>query len=387
MSISPQIELQNFKLRHESDYPLTREWFKTAHQNLASSPELYKAVDVLPSPQQMKSITPFHRVIASVLTALVDLIVFPPTPPSTVLPPSPTTTPVTKTVQQVQTVPGYPETLYLDHARLLMLTADAADINAHFMILTLFRTLSSSVPQKDGKRFAASDGELESLKREVSAIGPSRLGVCFCKEFAPTSSGEDSDVSNSHRNSDVKAWTASMDSVNLHLAQRLTMLEKRQSSSSTDNTSELQNPALVPPSPENLKRVQQWINSNLHNKSEVCAVFRRKLANAILKALIHRFFHIWTSGIQKSRNDNHDFFSGVNNYGKSTSSSPCVSGSTSPSSPNNSPTSKKPVPKTGLEPLSSEIRVLSEKLAKLAVLHLRVYMPLYENNEFLANDQ
>ena len=39
--------------------------------------------------------------------------------------------------------------------------------------------------------------------------------------------------------------------------------------------------------------------------------------------------------------------------------------------------------KTGLEPLAEEIRVLNERLARLAVLHLRVFLPQYVQGGFL----
>jgi hypothetical protein len=37
---------------------------------------------------------------------------------------------------------------------------------------------------------------------------------------------------------------------------------------------------------------------------------------------------------------------------------------------------------TGMEPLAPEIRQLSERLSKLAVLHLNVYQTMYEQDDF-----
>jgi hypothetical protein len=39
---------------------------------------------------------------------------------------------------------------------------------------------------------------------------------------------------------------------------------------------------------------------------------------------------------------------------------------------------------TGMEPLAPEIRQLSERLSKLAVLHLNVYQTMYEQDDFSA---
>ena len=61
-----------------------------------------------------------------------------------------------------------------------------------------------------------------------------------------------------------------------------------------------------------------------------------------------------------------------------------VRGSISPLAP---PVSGSPPPATrklatGMEPLAPEIRQLSERLSKLAVLHLNVYQTMYEQDDF-----
>ena len=60
-----------------------------------------------------------------------------------------------------------------------------------------------------------------------------------------------------------------------------------------------------------------------------------------------------------------------------------VRGSISPLAPpasGPSPTTRKLA--TGMEPLAPEIRQLSERLSKLAVLHLNVYQTMYEQDDF-----
>ena len=91
----------------------------------------------------------------------------------------------------------------------------------------------------------------------------------------------------------------------------------------------------------------------------VSAVFRKKIAAALLKHLIPRFFALWNAGIQQRVG----FFTA----------------STAPDA-KNPDVEMTPKPKTGLEPLEEEIRVLAERLAKLAVLHLRVFFPIYDQS-------
>jgi hypothetical protein len=38
---------------------------------------------------------------------------------------------------------------------------------------------------------------------------------------------------------------------------------------------------------------------------------------------------------------------------------------------------------TGMEPLTDEIRALSEKISRLALIHLNAFLPLYEQEGFL----
>ena len=61
-----------------------------------------------------------------------------------------------------------------------------------------------------------------------------------------------------------------------------------------------------------------------------------------------------------------------------------VRGSINPLSPPVSGTSQPSARKlaSGLEPLAPEIRQLSERLSKLAVLHLNVYQTMYEQDDF-----
>lgn len=164
-----------FNRRHNLD--VSGRWFTAAYERVTAPSELHDALGgLLPAPEQVKSLPSVHKIVATVLPALVDLVLFPPSPTSATLPPSPTTTPVTKShyTHQPSLQPGYPESLYLDHSRLLMLASDASDVTANFMLLSLFRQFVYASPPKDGKRPQLSDSDLAQIRREIAAIGPPR---------------------------------------------------------------------------------------------------------------------------------------------------------------------------------------------------------------------
>ena len=88
---------------------------------------------------------------------------------------------------------GYPETLYLDTARVTLLAADAADLTALYMLLMLWRQLVFWTPAtgeiasqntdvfppygRDTPRLE--DWEVDRVKREIWEVGPRRIGSCF----------------------------------------------------------------------------------------------------------------------------------------------------------------------------------------------------------------
>ncbi|KAH8114533.1 T-complex protein 11-domain-containing protein [Phellopilus nigrolimitatus] len=347
LASAPQFEGAIFERRVDPDIPVTRAWLSKSYEKITSTPDLHNAVGaVLPPPNQLKSLSSVLKIVATVLPALVDLIVFPPIKTSATLPTSPTTTPVTKKqpTYQVSVQPGYPETLYLDHSRLLMLTADAADITASFMFLSMFRQFVYASPPKKGKRISVSDDELVQLKREIAAVGPPRPGVCFCKDHG------------------LKDGTAQTENPNLsHWRNSMLLPLTAKDADGESSTS------FAPPDAELVDSVTNWCSTHMHADSAVSLVFRKKLAVALLKALIPRFFAFWNAGVQQRLGQNQSPFA-VEDAPREPGAEDDLDGLKT---------------KTGLEPLSEEIRVLAERLAKLAVLHLRVYFPFYDQGGFL----
>ena len=342
---------------------MTRAWFTSSYQRVTASPDLHNDVGkTLPPPTTIQSFPKVNKIVVSFLTGLVDLVVFPPMPVSATLPPSPTTTPVTKGHQtyQIHPLPGYPETLYLDHARLLMLTADAADINANFMLLSMFRQFVFASPSHDGSRISVEDSDLSKLKKELAAIGPSRPGLCFSSEFSL--------MDTEHTSHGSHAWRTAMTSALTHISKSIENIQHGKNvDSNMDNDDEYDHSKITsrftPPSTELTQSVLNWCISHLHSESTVTAVFRKKLRAAVLKMVITRFFSLWNAGVQHRLGKSQNPFAQTDVKIE--------------------PSDEAPKIKTGLEPLSNEIRLLTERLSKLAVLHLRVYFPFYEQNEFV----
>ncbi|KAI5122802.1 hypothetical protein M0805_000145 [Coniferiporia weirii] len=372
LASAPQFEVLLFDRRLDLDVPVTRTWISSTYAKISSSSDLHDAVGtILPPPERVRLLPPIQKIVATVLSALVDLVVFPPNPTSATLPPSPTTTPVTKGrhTYQVSVQPGYPETLYLDHSRLLMLTADAADITASAMFLALFRQLSFSSSPKVGARTSVSDDDLARLKREIAAVGPPRPGVCFCREYSL-----DDDITRA-QNPSLVHWRNAMSSVALHLAHtieksRLQSTKPRDADAcSEEGGSSFRSPAapFTPPDAELVKSVTDWCKTNMHAGSVVSLVFRKKVAAAVLKALIPRFSAVWNAVVRQRLGKGQSIFA------------------TEKSETAGERKDDAAKVKTGLEPLSEEIDILTERLAKLAVLHLRVYFPFYDQSGFLTD--
>lgn len=386
LASAPSFEISIFERRPNPTDSITRAWIANSYTKLISSSDLHTSVGaVLPPPERIRSLPSGLKVVATVLSALVDLVVFPPNPISAILPPSPTTTPVTKGRQtyHVNVQAEYPETLYLDHSRLLMLTADAADITANAMFLALFRQLVFSESMKRGKRVSIQDDELSRLKSEINAVGPQRPGVCFCREYSQSDVVEAQAYEPS-----IAVWRETMASAALQLAHAVDKTASRDGKEDDSTAARF-----APPDSELLASVTSWCKTYMNATSDVAKVFRKKVAAEMLRALIPRFFaQYYVMGAQRRPSNNNTsqaatmpFATAPDNVMSTTTD--CEMADAMGMDANaTAAAAAAPKPKTGLEPLSEEIRLLVERLAKLAALHLRVYMPLYDLGGFVEPD-
>jgi hypothetical protein len=333
-----QYELKAFKGRKGAGASLdvTRKWIQTAHQHMSShtiphpsAPSSFINYRQLPQTQQ---------IYLSVLKALTDLVFDPPCGPSL-------TSPVTPRVPKstIPHLPLYPETTYLDGARLLVLSGEAADATAMYMFLLLFRQLVCSDPSDPTLK--VSDAQLTSLKKEIRDISSSHLSQCF------------NQGSNSS-DSDNEKWAKIRQDIVLQIAMRAKEAGSRspQTSSSQSGVS----PSLASaPDERMLKLAERWSDSNMRPDSPFSKLLRNRIRDAVFNQVVALTF--------PSSRDSALGLGKPLDYSTPASTTP--------------PTALA----SGMEPLADEIRLLSERLSRLAYIHLGVYLPLYEEEGFASS--
>ncbi|KAH9080559.1 Tcp11-domain-containing protein [Lactarius deliciosus] len=343
---SPGFELRTFKERPNCGEPplrITERWLVSAHRRLADSE--YKLA--LPDrPLLFKTLGKRSRVILSVIEGLVDLIFNPPSPVPLTSPVVTTTSPSHQLTPNIITqLPDYPETLFLDHSRLIQLTKDAADVTSVYLLLMLYRQLlvsSYQDPATPRKEINPEDVDMQVIKKEILELAPRNVGRCFLR-VRPSS-----DPQSLHAESrEFEKWKSGMQSVVLQIASRASEARRQSSSAAVSS-----NPCLRAPESHLLKVAESWSENHFKPESPLSTLMRDRLRDAVLEIVVQTVL---------------------------------VRGSINPLS---SLSSCGSVPQaarklaTGMEPLAPEIRQLGERLSKLAVLHLNVYQTMYEQDDF-----
>lgn len=282
--------------------------------------------------------------ILSVIEGLVDLIFNPPSPVPLASPIVTTTSPSHQLIPNIITqLPDYPETLFLDHSRLIQLTKDAADVTSVYLLLMLHRQLlvssyqDSTIPRR---AVNPEDVDMQLIKKEILELAPRNIGRSFLR-IRPSSDPQSSQA----EGRELEKWKSGMQSVVLQIASRASETRRRPAPSSSSN------PCLRAPEPHLLKVAESWSENHFKLESPLSALMRDRLREAVLEIVVQTVL---------------------------------VRGSINPLSAPVSGTSQPAARKlaSGLEPLAPEIRQLSERLSKLAVLHLNVYQTMYEQDDF-----
>ena len=344
---SPGFELRTFKERPncgEAPLKITEQWLTSAHRRLVDSE--YKLA--LPDrPLAFKTLGKRSRVILSVIEGLVDLIFNPPSPVPLTSPIVTTTSPSHQLIPNIITqLPDYPETLFLDHSRLIQLTKDAADVTSVYLLLMLYRQLlvsSYQDPSIPRREINPEDVDMQLVKKEILELAPRNIGRCFLR-IRPTSDPQSSQP----EARELEKWKSGMQSVVLQIASRASEARRRPSAAASSN------PSLRAPEPHLLKVAESWSENNFKLEAPLSALMRDRLRDAVLEIVVQTVL---------------------------------VRGSISPLAPAVAGGSTQPATRklaTGMEPLALEIRQLGERLSKLAVLHLNVYQTMYEQDDFSA---
>ncbi|EGN98383.1 hypothetical protein SERLA73DRAFT_109834, partial [Serpula lacrymans var. lacrymans S7.3] len=142
---SGQFELKTFKGRKGpgSTLHVTQQWLQATHKQLMASERITHPS--FPSGSlNYRNLCNTQQAYLSVLKGLTDLVFNPPSSIGPIL--TPPTHPSHNSHAPISPLPNYPETSYLDSARLLVLAADAADTTVLYMFLLLYRQLVFSDP-------------------------------------------------------------------------------------------------------------------------------------------------------------------------------------------------------------------------------------------------
>ncbi|KAF8550045.1 Tcp11-domain-containing protein [Imleria badia] len=337
---SGQYELKAFKSRRglSSSLDVTREWIKSSHRQLLASPTF--AHPSFPSGSlNYGSLSHTQKTYVSVLKGLTDLVFNPPsTAPST--PQNSSSTPF----QAMCPLPLYPETTYLDSARLLVLAADAADTAAVYMFLLLYRQLvfsdTGDLPGVAPDQSRVSDAELLKLKKEIRDISSSHLGQCF--KYGNLEQSSIPDV-------DREKWSKTRQDIVLQVALRA---KEAQIGSSSRPRSSMDTPHFHAPDERMLKLAERWSETHVRPNSALGTMLNNRIRDAVFNQVLAVAY------------PPRDSFPP---HTKAAENAPAPSSLAS-----------------GMEPLADEIRSLAERLARLAHIHLGVYLPLYEQEDILS---
>ncbi|KAI6099327.1 T-complex protein 11-domain-containing protein [Pisolithus croceorrhizus] len=284
-------------------------------------------------------------IITPVLKGLTDLVFDPPPTPapqcssgSTVVAPS-----------AMCPLPLYPETTYLDSARLLVLATDAADTAAMYMFLLLYRQLIfSDAGDSAVTRDRVNDAELLRLKREIRDISSSHLGH-FLK----------------YGNSDADdKWCKIKRDIVLQVALRAKEFRGNASNQSAgSNPSSTVNASSIPyshaPDERTLRLAEGWSDTHIRPNSPLSIMLKNKVRDAVFSQVIAFAFP----------------------PSEATALGLSIHGAASLSSSSSSSAGLA----SGMEPLADEIHLLAERLARLAQIHLGVYLRLYEQEDILSD--
>ncbi|KAJ4482163.1 T-complex protein 11-domain-containing protein [Lentinula aciculospora] len=366
-------EHQNFKAKFVTCH-ITRYWLKMSVASLLSR------VSPIPHPLYLPENIDFHssgrnrQIYLSVIKGVTDLVFHPP--------------PATGRTKFSISVTDYPETLHLDKARLRSLSKELDDIVLSYMLLLLFRQLlhSSVLGEPQQSLSKVDDATLLKIKNEVLVINSARLGHVMMCDSQHTPEGS--------------KWADLKENVVLHIAKRaqefrkptLDTISSFESSafSSTSNSpattppssplSEISSPSCLsspsspfPPSPPSLCNTglppdarivnvaRRWVVENIKIASPLCSVIYDRLHEVVFADVVAQAY----PGRQHTTGQ--VFSSAIESYGPLRQSSQLH---TTPLF-------------SGMEPLDNEIRTLTHKISRLVIMHLNVYLPIYESHGFL----
>ena len=350
---SSLFEYKSFKKRFGADSSLhhTRAWLHNAHDALLARNRPIPHPSYPSDHLKYATMTKNQQIYLSALKGVVDLVFETSGLPQVATPfNSPPTSPINSPTISSPLL-AIPETLYLDRSRLLQLGSDVNDTTAVYMFILLFRQLVFSEPLAG---LSASDppkvdlSDMMRLKHEIRALGSSRLGSIF---LTVPNDSETSLQDNETRHS-VKQ------DIVLQITKRANDARHRVS----QLLSALSSPVGEVPDQRIVSVAQRWAEYNVHPGSALSVMLRNRLRDVLFDAVVSLAY----PGRDSTTGKILDFFS--------TGQLPTFLG-----------TAHVGTPMAGMEALTDEIRRLAEKMARMTLIHLNSYLPLYEMEGFLSS--
>ena len=255
----------------------------------------------------------------------------------------------------ISALPGFPETTYLDSVRLLVLTTDAADAMTLYMFLLLYRQLVFS--DLDGESHTKPKVELDALlkmKREIRDIGG-----CYNSRDRPPWNGWDTSALKPESNGPT--WQSVKRDIILQISMRAKEARSHADCPALIPSERLQ--SVFPPDERTLKLAQEWSETNMRSGTSLGMMLQTRLRDALFYHVVALTYprrdlmagrlpavDFGSFGMPMSRPGNVDLPFGAD---------------------------------ASLKPLGEEIHSIGERIAKLALIHLNAYLPLYEQTGFL----
>ncbi|KAJ6508838.1 T-complex protein 11-domain-containing protein [Mycena sanguinolenta] len=360
MRTSGQFELRSFRSRKSNQccpFAKTREWLATTHASLLARSEPIPHPSYPIGHLKYQTLQRNQQIYLATLKGLTDLVFTSPSPANLISLPVPTSPLFPSQAQSqaqgrgtlptISSSPEYPETSYLDNARILQLSTEAVDLTTLYMFLLLYRQLKLSSSESSTSGSVPEQWELAKIKREIRDIGSSRLGYAFYCGPSASAAVEGVDTE------ELEKWRALKQNVVLQIAMRA----KNSTTNGTPSPSVDASLLLV---------AQRWADTNIQQNSALSGMLSKRLRDVVFNAVVGLAY----PGRNATR-PNVDF---------STFGSLRMPGS--PSSPSCASANVN-VAGTGMEALAEEIGLLAENISKLALIHLNTYLPLYEAEHFL----
>lgn len=351
--------------------PVTQEWLRLAHSSFTSQSEPIKH-PLQPQGLRYASLGQKQQLYISVVRSIVDMVFNPPSPSSvssTILFPLP--------VSDLP-FPSFPETLYLDQARIQTHTSEITDTVALWMFLLLYRQLLSFSGQ--GKYQKERIDEFAAiLKREIRAIGPRSLGTCFLKD---TDTSTDISASSGSNQSQVTdKLKSAMDDIVLQVARRATSAQCRQKPLETGSLSSMVDDI---PNESTVSVARKWVDTNMKLDSSLRKLLHGRLKKVVFDKVLADVYPARTEAALERMMGQE-----IEGCGEVFVSSRDCQGIALPRSAPAFFDMKKPAQErswgNGLEMLTEEVQSLVDKISLLVVVHFNAYLPLYEKEEFMQS--